>query len=705
MYVVYSNFTAKMTFVHYLSDVLKEKNMKKFYHLVCKYRKIILIFFLIVATVCGVLRNLVQVNYDMNDYLPADSASTIALNTMNKEFNQAIPNARVMVKAKDKKEAIQMKKKISKIKGVESVSWIDDYLPTTTPLSALPSSLTSTYYKKGYALFRVTIAEDQRTTTVSKIYKVIGKKNCMTGSAVSTALATSSTVSEIKKISIIAVLFLLIVLTLTTTSFAEPFIVLIGLGIAILINTGTNLIFGEISFVTNAAGNILQLAVSLDYSVFLIHRFEEYKKDMEPIEAMENALTSSTGSILSSGLTTVIGFLALILMQFQIGPDLGLALAKGIVISLCTVFLFMPGLILATYKFMEKTEHKPLLPSFKKLGNLVVKTMIPLCVVFVALIAPAYYASNHNSYYYGSSHIFGTETRYGKDTKKIEFVFGKNDTYVLMIPKNEGVKERELINELKQNKNIKSVIALENYVGPNIPTSTIPKTIRSKFSSKNYTRMVLNCSVSYEGNTTFKLVKDIRKMANQYFPNQYALCGEGVSTYDLMDTITQDMIRVNLVAIAAVFVILALTLKSIILPTVLVATIETSVWINMSIPYLTGSPVFYIAYLIISSVQLGATVDYAILFTERYKENRQSLNKKESIKKTVSDCTISILTSGCTMTAIGFLLGIISSHQLLSQLGFFLGKGTLCSMFAVLFVLPGLLYLVDRFAIKKTASN
>jgi uncharacterized protein len=670
--------------------------MKKFYHYICKYRNVFVVLFLILTVVCGIMRNFVEVDYDMNDYLPEECSSTISLNLMNQEFDSAIPNARVMVKAKDKEEAVSIKKKIKKVNGVSSVSWIDDYLPDSTPLSMVPESLRSSYYKSGYAIFRVTIDDDKRTEAVSKIYKIIGKENAMTGSAVSTALATQSTISEIKKIAFIAICLLFVVLFVTTTSYTEPFIVLIGLGVAILINSGSHIIFGKISFVTNAAGNILQLAVSLDYSVFLIHRFEEYRKEKEDVvEAMECALVSSTSSILSSGLTTVIGFLALVLMQFQIGPDLGLALAKGIAISLLTVFIFMPGLILMTYKLMEKTEHKSFLPSFNKLGKFVSKVMVPLCIAFVCLVIPAYNLSNSNSYYYGSSHIFGEDTRYGKDTKKIESVFGKNDTYVLMVPKTNSKLERKMISELQENKHISNVLSLESILGPGIPTSMLSSDITSMFESENYTRIILNCSVSYEGDTTFKLVKNIRKIAQKYYPDEYALAGEGVSTYDLMDTVTQDMIKVNALAILAVFVILVLTMKSFKLPIILVATIETSVWINMAIPYITGNSVFYIAYLIISSVQLGATVDYAILFTERYKEYRLEYDKKEAIIQTVSATTPSILTSGSVMTAVGFLLGIISTHQLLSQLGYFLGKGTICSMIAVIFVLPGFLYLTD----------
>ena len=675
--------------------------MKKFYSGVIKCRYVIMALFLAAALFGSYCKNLVKVDYDMNDYLPETSPSTVALDVMNQEFDGAIPNARVMIKVEDKKEALDYKEKLEAIDGVTSVSWLDDAIPMDMPFSMYPEETLETYYKDGYALFQVTIEEEKRSEVVPEIYELIGDENAMTGSAVSTALATTSTVSEIQKISVIAVLFLIVILTLTTTSWIEPLVVLLGLGVAILINAGSNLIFGEISFVTNAAGNILQLAVSLDYSVFLIHRFEECRKEAEPIEAMKNALVLSTGSILSSGLTTVIGFLALVMMRFGIGPDLGLALAKGIAISLLTVFLFMPGLILVTFKWMDKTRHKSFMPSFRGFGKVIRKVMYPVGILFVCLIIPAYIGSNSNSYYYGSSHIFGSETRLGKDTAKIEDVFGKSDNYVLMVPKGDDVTEQKLLDELKELPELSSVTALREMIGPAVPASSIPDTLLAKLQSENYDRMVLNVAVDYEGSETFALVEKVRDIAEKYYPDEYYLAGEGVSTYDLMDTITADMVKVNLLAIGAVFVVLLLTMKSVVLPVILVMTIETAIWINLSIPYVTGQSIFYIAYLIISSIQLGATVDYAILFTERYKENRQTMNKKDSIVETVSNVTVSILTSGITLTVVGFLLGIISTHGLLSQLGYFLGRGTICSMIAVLFVLPCFLYVTDGICIER----
>lgn len=327
-----------------------------------------------------------------------------------------------------------------------------------------------TYYKDGNALFSVTIAKEKRITAVDAIRQIIGDDNAMTGSAVSTAVATSSTVNEISTIAMIGVAFVLLVLLLTTTSFAEPFLVLAGLGVAVIINAGSNLMFGEISFVTNAAGSILQLAVSLDYSVFLLHRFAECRQTTtDPKDAMVEALTMSTTSILSSGLTTVIGFLALCLMQFRIGPDLGLALAKGVALSLITVFTFMPALILKTYKIIDKTEHRSFMPSFQGFGRPVSRVMLLMVLVFAILIVPCYLASNANSFYYGASHIFGSAT------------------------------QMELSQALRDIPQVRSILSYVDTVGAAIPEQYLDSGTLSKLNSDSYTRMVLTMDAAYEG--------------------------------------------------------------------------------------------------------------------------------------------------------------------------------------------------------------
>ena len=680
--------------------------MTKFYNRIVNHQKSIITVFLALFAVCLVCRQFVLVNYDMNDYLPQESASTQALNLMEQEYEGGIPNARVMVENVSVPQVLAYKEKLLAVDGITDVTWLDDTVSVTVPLETLDSETVETYYKDGNALLSVTIAEDKRIEAVNAIREIIGNDNAMTGSAVTTAVATTSTVSEITTIALFAVAFVLLVLILTTTSFAEPFLVLAGLGVAVVINSGSNLMFGEISFVTNAAGSILQLAVSLDYSVFLLHRFAECRKTSDdPKEAMVQALTMSTTSILSSGLTTVIGFLALCLMRFGIGSDLGLALAKGVAISLITVFVFMPSLILRTYKLIDKTQHRSFMPSFKGFGRFVSQVMMPMVIVFAILIVPCYLASNANSFYYGASHIFGSTTQLGTDTKKIEDAFGQRDTYVLLIPKDSTATEAELSDALHDIPQVKSILSYVDTVGITIPEQYLDSGTLSKLNSEHYTRMVLTIDADYEGDKTFSLVEAVRNTAEQYYPGAWYLAGEGVSTYDLMNTVTEDMVKVNLVAIGAVFFVLLLTMKSLILPVILVLSIETAIWINLAIPYFSDQTIFYIAYLIISSIQLGATVDYAILFTDRYKEMRQDYYRRESVIQTISAVSVSVLTSASVLTVVGFLLGAFSTHGLLSQLGYFLGKGTLCSLAIVLFVLPGLLYLFDKLIIRNKSPK
>lgn len=675
--------------------------MRKFYTGIVNNRKKMIGLYVFAAIICAILQSLVSVNYDINDYLPDESHSTISLEVMQEEFDGGIPNARVMIRDVSIPEALEYKEELEEIDGVQEVSWLDDVVDITEPLSTLDRDTVETYYNEETALFTVTLDEEKQLTAVSEIRNIIGDENAMTGSSISTVTATLSTVREIGKIAAFAVAFVLIVLLVTTKSWLQPFLILGGLGVAILINSGTNLIFGEISFVTNAAGSILQLAVSLDYSVFLIHRFEECRTEIQDSkEAMIEALCKSTGSILSSGLTTVIGFFALILMRFKLGADLGLALAKGVAISLITVFTFMPCLILVACKLMDKLRHRSFVPDLHGFGKVVRKLMIPMVCIFAVVIIPAYLASNSNDYYYGAGHMFGEKTQYSTDTLAIEEIFGQNDTYVLLVPCGNTAVESQLSDDLHELPQVTSIISYVDMAGAEIPQEYLDEDTLALLQSDNYSRMVINVEADFEGEETFSLVKQIRELANTYYPDAYYLAGQGVSTYDLRNTVTADMVKVNFVAILAVYVVLLLLTKKLVLPVILVLSIETAIWINVGFPYFMGNHVFYIAYLIISSIQLGATVDYAILMSDRYREFRSIYDKRTAIVETVSAVTVSIMTTGSVFSVVGFLLGYVSSNELLAQLGVFLGVGGLCSGVIVLFVLPGLLYLFDKLFVK-----
>ena len=638
-------------------------NGKGFFAAVVRRRRRVLAGYAAAAVLCALLSLLVSVNYDINDYLPPDAPSTTAIHVMEDAFSGGIPNVRAMARDVTVPEALALKQQIARVDGVTSVTWLDDVAEITVPLEMQDTATVEAYYKDGAALFTITVADDQRAQAVAAIDALLGDAGALTGSAVSTAAATNSTVVEVAQIAAVAVLYVFFILGLTTASWAEPVLIMLGMGAAILINNGTNLIFGEISFVTSAAGSILQLAVSLDYSVF--------------------------------GLTTVIGFAALVLMQFQIGPDLGLALAKGVAFSLLTVFTFVPALVVTALPWMDKTHHKPLLPAFTGFGRLVSRIMLPMVAVLAIIMVPSYLASGANEYYYGAGHMFAADTEVGRDTQAIEEVFGQSDTYVLLVPAGDTATQSQLSAALHALPQVTGILSYVDTAGAEIPPGYLDDATLSQLVSNGTTRMVLSVAADFEGDDAFVLVEQVRAIAQQYYPDSWYLAGQGVSTYDLMDTITGDMAMVNFVAIAAVFLVLLLLERSLILPIVLVLCIETAIWFNLALPYFTGTVVFYIAYLIISSVQLGATVDYAILFSDRYREYRQTLDKKPAIVATVATVTTSVLTTGSGLAVVGFLMGAISSNQLLAQLGNFLGVGSLASLTIVLLALPGILYLID----------
>lgn len=679
------------------------ENVKRImYSWVTGHKKLIIALFAVMVCACALMKPLVKVNYDMKDYLPENSTSTVALKVMQKEYEEGVPNVRLMISDVSVPEALEYKDKIEKIDGVDSVVWLDDSVNPAIPVASMDDEILDEYYKDENAIMQITVDEDKILTAVSEIEEVADTKGALTGDAVSTSVATKSTVSEILLITVLAVVMVFLILLFATESWLEPLLILITIGAAIVINGGTNIIFGEISFVTNAAGSVLQLAVSLDYAVFLLHRYHEYRLECDdPREAMIEALCKSTNSILSSGVTTVIGFMALVLMRFLIGPDIGWALAKGIAISLITVFVLLPALFLQFEKAVDKFRHKDLLPSFNKMGKLIVKIMLPCVIVFVLAIAPSYLASNSNSYYYGAGEIFGSDTKLGQDTEKIEEVFGQRDTYALLLPQGDISKEKSISEEIGQLPQVTGVVSYVDTVGAEIPYAYLDEETFAKLNSDNYTRMVISTDTGTEGEEVFELVENIMKIAGEYYSDDFYLAGSGPTNYDLMDTITEDMVKVNLIAIAAVYLVLLIMMKSFVLPFLLVLSIETAIWINTAVPYFADEPIFYIAYLIISTVQLGATVDYAILFTDRYKECRGQMNKKEAVIETVEWTVPSILVSGLTLTIVGTLLGNISTHGLLAQLGVFIGRGAVCSMMIVFFVLPGLLYLFDKLYINR----
>lgn len=671
--------------------------MERYTQFLLKHKKLIIGVFVLAAILCAVLSGLVGVNYNFADYLTDDAASTRALEVMDEEYSQSVPNMRVLVYEVSIPQALAYKEKIADVDGVEEVNWLDDAVDIYEPLELAEQKTVEDWYKDGNALFSVTVDEKKQDSVIPAVREIIGEENCMSGTAVTSVLAPVNTSVEVQQIMFLAVPIIFLILILTTNSWFEPVLFMITIGVAILINRGTNLMFGTVSFVTNAAGSVLQLAVSMDYSIFLLHRFSENREEGLPVEkAMIEAVKQSVGSILSSGLTTVTGFLALVLMRFKIGPDMGWVMSKAIVLSLVSVLCFLPALAISTYRLIDKTQHRTFVPKFDKFAALVMKLRIPALVLVILILPVSFLGQMKNDFFYGGSQVYSTQaTQMGRDMEAIDKMFGSSNPVVLMVPKGDMEKEIAMNEELKKLDCVTSVVSYVNSVGNAIPSSFLPSETVSRLYSAHYSRFVITMEAEEKDPDWYEKVNDIRNIGEKYYGDKIQYAGDLVSTEDLKTTITQDNTKVNFLAIAFVFCILLVNFKSLSLPVILTLVIESSIWINLGIPYFRGQTLFYIGYLIISTVQLGATIDYAILFSDRYMDFRKTFPKKEAAFMTLRTCTISILTSAAVLTLAGVILGKVSTNGVLSQLGILIGRGAALSFVLVIFVLSTLLILFD----------
>lgn len=681
--------------------------MNNFSQAVIRHKKSILIAFLIAAVLGSILLSLVPVNYDMVDYLPRDAQSTNAIKIMKEEFGGEMPNARVMLTDVSIQEALDLKQKLAAIDGVTSISWLDDVVGLDTlktkPLDFLDSSIIENYYKDNNALMDLTIEGGKEKSTVNAIYKLIGENNAASGEAVSTAQTQSMSVSEVLNAMAILLPIIIIILILSTTSWIEPLFFLLTIGVAILINMGTNIIFGEISFITRTVSPVLQLAVSLDYAIFLLHSFNGYRSDHEPEEAMILAMKEALPTVAASAATTVIGFAALIFMRFGIGADLGLNLLKGVIFSFISVMVLLPVITLMFYKVIDKTRHRRLMPDFKKSGNLLMKVRIPFLILALVIVLPCFLAQTKMQFMYGMGSITNA-SRVGKDTAYINEKFGSQNTLVLLVPRSDAGKESELCHELSKIPHVTSVVSFTTAVGAEIPPEFVPKEAAEQFYSEHYARIILYTDTADEGEDAFSTVQAVLDTGADHYDTYY-LAGQSAALYDMKNVVSTDTKRVNLIAVIGIFIVLLLTFRSLSLPLFLVFSIETAIWINLSIPYFAGQPLSFIGYLIISTVQLGATVDYAILFTNAYLNNRKTLPKKDAMRAAIGDNFVAILTSAVILATAGFTLALTSSNPIIGELGTLLGRGTLLSLAMVACVLPALLVLFDKVNQKTTLKS
>ncbi len=668
---------------------------------IIKHKKLIVTVFILLAAVSALLMTRVSVNFKLADYLPSDANSTIALDLLEKEFTSAIPNARVMIKNVTLREALDYKNKLGSVEGVTEVMWLDDVYNLKEPIEIADPELIEEYYKNNNALYSITIQEGKERDAADAIYAIIGDDNALAGDAINIATSQMLVVSEVIKASAILVPIILLILIISTESWLEPFLFISSIGISVLINMGSNILFGKVSFLTQSISPILQLAVSLDYAIFLLHSFSEYRKELPVQEAMQRAMNRAFTAIAASAATTLFGFVALLFMRFRIGSDLGINLVKGIILSFVSVMVFLPTLTLCCYKMIDRTRHKPLLPEFKTCGAYLLKLRVPALILIAVLIIPCFLAQRSNDFLYGFGNI-SESGRSGKDQKMINEEFGQRNAMVLLVPKGEPAKEELLCNELMNMSHVTGVISYVTSVGTAIPADFLEAKVTDQFYSEHYGRIILYTDTSEEGEAAFALVKDIQNRAQAFYQDTVYACGQSVNLYDIKNITTADTAKVNFIAILAITLVLVFTFISASSPLLLLLTIEAAIWINLAVPYFYGNSINYLGFLVINTVQLGATVDYAILLTDNYRRFRKEYPKQEAMKVTLGESFHSILISSTILSSAGFCVGYTSSNPIVSNLGILLGRGTILSMLLVVCVLPGLLLLFDRIIEKTT---
>ncbi|MFD1738022.1 RND family transporter [Bacillus salitolerans] len=640
----------------------------------------------------------------MVDYLPDDAQSTQAMDIMEEEFTGAVPNTRVMVTDVSLPEALEYKEKLSAIDGVSEVIWLDDVMDVKTPLEIADEETVETYYKEGNALFSISVRTGDEVEITDAIYELIGEAGAIAGEAINTASSQKMAGTESLYAGLLLVPIIIFILVISTTSWIEPLFFLTAIGVSVLINLGTNIFIGEVSFVTQSVAPILQLAVSLDYAVFLLHSFSDYRKTTHnPEEAMQLAMKKSFPAITASAATTFFGFIALTFMKFEIGSDLGLNLVKGIVLSFISVMVFLPALTLYFYKWMDKTQHKSFVPSFKGIGNKVIKFKIPSLLLVFATLVPAFLAQSNTAFTYGLGEQ-PEHTRAGSDYKKVDEAFGETTPIVLLVPRGDVPKEEGLVSELEELDYVTSVIAYVNKVGSVIPPEYLDKSITNEFYSENYSRIVINTNQGTEGDIPFSIVERVEQIAENYYGDQAFSLGESVTLYDIKNTVTKDNLVVNVLTVVTIAIVLLISFKSISIPVVLLITIQSAVWINLSIPYFTNTSLVFVGYLIISTVQLAATVDYAILLTEDYNHRRKEMTARKAIIKTLDEKTFSISISAAILSSVGFILWITTSNPIVASIGLLLGRGALLAFVMVVLLLPAMLLVFDKL-IKNTTHN
>jgi len=674
--------------------------------LIVKKRNYIEMIFIFLLVLSVINAPLVKVNYDLTEYLPSYTESKVAIDLMEREFGYP-GTARIMIKDVSVYEAYMYKQMLENIDGVDMVTWMTEDVYMSEDFIDLDAQ--KDYYKDRCAVMDITFDkgdnEQETKDAIAKIQDMLGERGCYAGPAVENKSLEETLNRELQIIMAVAVVLILLILCLTTDSWFEPILFLSVMGIAIVLNTGSNILLGTISFMSSSVAAVLQLATSMDYSVFLLHtyvrRCEEKPGDNE--RAMMGALKESAVSILSSAMTTFVGFMALLSMRFGLGRDVGLVLGKSIICSVVTVLFLMPALLLRFGGLIEKTKHRTFMPGFKRTSRFIFRLRYIVLVLMAVVVVPAYVAQNMNSFTFGNSALGRSKgTKVYDDTVEIEEKFGRSNLYLIIVPNETPIKERELANELEDLYYVKSVTGIANVLPVGIPESIIPESIKEQLRTENYARMLMYTRTDTESELAFETSDEIQAIVKKYYPSNAYVVGNTPSTQDLKELMVPDYAVTNIISLLAVAVVVGIAFKSLLLPILVLIPITVATYINMTVPYLQGESFMFNGFIIVSCIQLGATVDYSILLTNNYMYNREhKMKKKKAAIDALQRSILSILTSGTILTVAGYGIYHISSVSAISSLGHLIGRGGMISMCMVILAIPALLTSFDWLIFKE----
>mgnify|MGYP001377266074 CR=1 FL=1 len=685
--------------------------MEKFAKGVVKHRKIIIIVYLVlmVPAVIGMINT--RINYDMLAYLPKNLDTVKGQDIMLDNFGKGAFSY-MMIEGKTPAKCAEIQNKIEAVDHVDSVLWYNTLLSTDVPMSVLPDSIYNRFNKKGSTLMAIFYdkgtSADETIAAIGQVRKVAGSDAYLNGmSALVKDLKDLCENEEAKYVGI-AVLCAVAIMMLLLDSFVVPFIFLASIGMAILLNLGTNMFLGDISFVTKALAAVLQLAVTMDFSIFLWHAFEEEHdiygdKDV----AMEKAIVNTLTAIIGSSLTMIAGFLALCFMTYTLGADLGIVMAKGAVFGVIGSVTSLPAMLLLLDPIVERSRHKSIIPDSTRLAKFIVKRSWIFIVIFCVVLGPAVFGYTHTKLYYNMASTLPKTINFMVSNEKVMNDYNIGTTHIVIA--NSDIKAadgKKMTEELQKVKGVKDVLGYDSLVGNQVPQEMVPNKLLSNFKSGQYQMLLINTTKDY-GVATTKVNNQLTTLNKivKSFDKKATVIGEAAATKDLMNTTSRDFKVVDLAALLMIFFILFIIFRSWTLPWILEVAIYFAIMINLGIPYFTDTTIVFIAPITLSTIQLGSTINYAILLTTRYKRERiEGNNANDSIVTAISTSLPSVVTSAVGFFAATFGVSLYSNIDIISSICTLMARGAIISMFAVIFVLPAFLRLCDRMIVKTTKS-